>query len=51
MNRDLNKSLKKMFDANQLDFNVDKTNSIHFHSSQKIIEEHTVIKFMKKYLT
>ena len=47
MNRELNK-VKKWLDANQLALNIDKTNFVIFHSSQKKIAEQTIIKFLKK---
>ena len=47
MNREL-KKVQKWLDTNQLALNIDKTNFVIFHSPQKKIAEHIIIKFMKK---
>ena len=47
MNREL-KKVQKWLDANQLGLNIDKTNFVIFHSTQKKITEQIIIKFMKK---
>ena len=47
MNRELRK-VRKWLDANHLALNIDKSNIVIFHSLQKKIVDHVVLKIGKK---